>query len=309
VLTRDAVRRALTPPGGGNVPPVRDALAGTDLAGQPELIKLSMQPMGTEEVSKLWAAIQSNYRPSVAYQASVVLIESQRPSRSPLPVLMRGAGDRGVAVQPDTAAPAPPFAALSTVTPPNEQPSARPGDLLTLTGFHLDGASVQVRFANPRLDAPIPVAPQPGGTAERIIVRVPPDAPAAWVAGVYTVTAAVSRPGEPDQVTNALALALAPVIQAVSPNPAARDGNGRVMLTVTCNPRVRPEQRASLFLGAREVLAQPHPTATDTLTFLVDAAPPGQHWLRLRVDGVDSVLVDRSVTPPVFDPAQRVTIT
>ena len=31
--------------------------------------------------------------------------------------------------------------------------------------------------------------------------------------------------------------------------------------------------------------------------------------MRLRVDGVDSLLVDKTVTPPVFDPAQKVTVT
>jgi hypothetical protein len=72
---------------------------------------------------------------------------------------------------------------------------------------------------------------------------------------------------------------------------------------------VRPEQRAALLLGDREVLAQPHPAATDTLTFVVTAAPTGEHFLRLRIDGVDSLLVDRTATPPVFDSNQRVTIT
>jgi hypothetical protein len=287
---------------------MRSALAATDLADQIELIKLTMQPLGTEEVSKLWAAIQSNYRPSVSYQASVVLIESARPRRSPLPVLRRGPLDQGVVVQPTSAAPTPPFAALTSVSPPNQQPSGGPGDLLTLDGFHLDGDGVVVRFASARLAAPLALAPEPGGTADRLTVRLP-DAPADWVAGVYAVSAVVSRTGQPDQATNAVALTLAPAIQSAAPNPAARDGAGRVTLTVTFRPQVRPEQSASLLVGAREVLAQPHPAATGSLTFQVDAAPPGQHWLRLRVDDVDSRLVDFSATPPAFDPTQRVTVT
>jgi hypothetical protein len=31
--------------------------------------------------------------------------------------------------------------------------------------------------------------------------------------------------------------------------------------------------------------------------------------VRLRVDGVDSLLVNRAVTPPVFDQTQKVTVT
>ena len=160
---------------------------------------------------------------------------------------------------------------------------------------------------NPRLANPIPLAPAPGSTARQITVTLP-DVPADWVAGIYSVQAIVSRTGQPDQTTNALSFALAPRIAAITPNPAPRNANGRVTLSVTCRPQVRPAQRASLFLGAREILAQAHAVQTATLSFQVDAAPPGQHLVRLRVDGVDSVLVDRSVTPPVFS-APRVTIT
>jgi hypothetical protein len=109
-------------------------------------------------------------------------------------------------------------------------------------------------------------------------------------------------------LTNQLPFSLAPAITSPLPLNAARDGNGNARIRLTCTPQVRPDQRASLLLGDREVLAAPHPNLTDTLDFVVTAAAPGEYWLRLRVDGVDSVLVDRSVTPPRFDPTQKVTI-
>jgi hypothetical protein len=279
-----------------------------------ELIKLTLQPTNTEETSKLWSAIQSNYRPSVAYQASVVLVESTRPARSPLPVLRRGSDDRSPVVEPDPTAPVAPFPTLLEVTPPNRQPAARLGDVLEISGHNLEGDNVTVRFTHPLLATPISLTPQPGGTATELEVRFPdapgdPQAPANWAAGFYTVAAAIGRAGQPEQRTNELALALAPTIVSISPNPAARDANGRVTLTVTCKPQVRPKQRASLFLNDREVPAQPHTSPTGTLTFRVDAAAPGQHRVRLRVDGVDSLLVDRSVSPPVFVSSQSVTIT
>ena len=43
-----------------------------------------------------------------------------------------------------------------------------------------------------------------------------------------------------------------------------------------------------------------HATTTANLGFTVLDAPVGVHHVRLRVDGVDSQLVDRSVTPPEF---------
>jgi hypothetical protein len=73
-------------------------------------------------------------------------------------------------------------------------------------------------------------------------------------------------------------------------------------------PEVRPAQEARLSLGGMTALADAHPTQTASLTFVFGAVPPGSQWVRLTVDGVESLLVDRSVTPPVFDPSQTVTV-
>src|SRR5205807_232817 len=106
ILTRDTIRRVLNPA----VPPatpVYQALQSTGLADQIEQIRIAPVTMNLEELSKLWTALQSNYRPSVAYQITVVLIETNRPRYSPLPVLSRGPVDpatnreRGVVAQPD----------------------------------------------------------------------------------------------------------------------------------------------------------------------------------------------------------------
>ena len=72
---------------------------------------------------------------------------------------------------------------------------------------------------------------------------------------------------------------------------------------------MRPEQRATLLLGSQEVIADPHAAQTNTLAFQAAGIAPGDYFVRLRVDGVDSLLVDKTVTPPVFDPAQKVTVT
>jgi hypothetical protein len=284
---------------------IEAALPGNDLHEQVERVRITPQPLSMDELSKVWMTFQTQYRISAAYQVSVVLIESTRPAKTPLPVLTRGPGDEGVVAQPDLT---PPFPTLESVHSLNQQPSARLGDVLTLSGHHLEGDSVVVRFTNPRLAALIQVAPLAGGTATEITVQLPDD-PANWPAGFYTLAAVVSRTGEPDRSTNELSFSLAPRILSIAPDPAARDPSGDVTLTVTCSPEVRPEQRAALLLGDREILAQPHPAQTGTLTFLVTSAPTGEHFVRLRVDGVDSLLVDRTVTPPVFDQTQKVTIT
>ena len=307
VLTRDAIRRTLVPASpvdGGMLPPALGALAAADLAEQVEQIKLSPLSVSTEEMSKMWTAFQANYRPSAAYQASVVLIESMHPSKAPLPVLTRGLNDRGIAVGPEIA---PSFPGLVAVHPPNRQPAVRLGEELSISGHHLDGDEVMVRFAHPRLAAAIELAPSPQRTATELFVQLPDD-PANWPAGFYTLAAIVRRAGEPDRTTNELTVALAPRIASGFPTSIARDAQGKATLSLACSPQVLPEQRASLVLGEREIPAEPRTAKTSQLTFIVHAAPTGEHFVRLRVDGVESLLVNRVATPPTFDAMQKVTI-
>jgi hypothetical protein len=80
-------------------------------------------------------------------------------------------------------------------------------------------------------------------------------------------------------------------------------------LNLTCSPQVLPEQRASVVLGEREILAQPRTSKTSQLQFVNPAAAVGEQFVRLRVDGVETLLVNRSATLPVFDATQKVTIT
>lgn len=297
IVPRDEIRRMLAPrPGRGE-----DDLRPSDLAEQVEQIKICLAPLNVEELSKLWSAFQSRYRPSAAYQVSVALIESARPVRAPLPVLTRGADDRGSQVQDGLI---PPFAALTAAFPPDQQPAVRLGEVLALQGFHLDGDPVKVHFANRRLPEPHALAPLPGGTATDLQVQLP-EASDAWAVGVYAVTAAVERAGAPAQISNAIAVALAPRITSIA---AARAPDGGVALSVGCAPPAWPDQAASLLLGERELLAEPHAEKTGTLAFKADDLAPGDYLARLRVDGVESLLVDRSTTPPRFDPTQRVTI-
>jgi hypothetical protein len=283
---------------------IRDALPNNDLHEQIERVRITPQPLSLEEISKLWTTFQTQYRISAAYEVAVVLIESTRPKRTPLPVLKRGIDDRGVIVQPSLI---PPFPTLTALEFPNPQPSIRLGEVLTLRGYHLEGESVTVRLMNPRLTEAIALTPQPDSTATEIKVQLPnpgdPDDPdsatSTWIAGVYTLSVVVSE-ADTEQTTNELPFSLAPII-TVSPNAAA---SGDITLTLTCQPKVRPEQRVALLFGDREIPAPPRTEATETLIFQLEAIPAGTYFVRLRVDGVDSLLVVRTPdTPPqlVFD--------
>jgi uncharacterized protein DUF4255 len=284
---------------------IKAALADNDLYAQLERVRIVPQPMTLEEMSKLWTAFQTNYRLSSAYEVSVLLIESNRPAATPLPVLTRGKDDSGVLAQADLESP---FPTLTDVVIPNAQPSARAGERITLTGSRLDGTTVGVLLQHRRWSEPVEVPPAATGSAAVDVVV--PSVAAAWPAGFYTAAVAVQRPNESfRRTTNAVSFALAPRVTGIAPDPAARNPSGDVSLTLTLVPDVLPEQRAALLLGGREVLARAHPTLWGQLTFDVKDAVPGVYPVRLRLDGVDSILVDRAVVPPRFDPTQRVTIT
>jgi hypothetical protein len=278
------------------------SIPGNDLDRQLERIRITFQPLTLEDISKLWTGFATQYRLSAAYEVEVALIESTRPSRTPLPTLTRGPNDSGVTSQPDLSSPLP---SLNQLTLPNNQPSARLNDILTLGGNHLDGTNIGAVFNHRLWTAPIDVGPLPGGTPAQVQVRIP-NAPAVWPAGFYTVALMVQRPGESyRRPTNELSFSIAP---AMTIAPAAAPA-GDITYSATCTPEIKPEQRASLLLGDQVVIADLHALQTNILTFGAKGVSKGAYFVRLRVDGVDSLLINRAVTPPVFDQTQKVTVT
>ncbi len=244
---------------------------------------------------------------------SVVLIDSTRLSRTPLPVLTRGADDAGVKSQPDLIPPFPTLTAVSPVVqPPGSETSAVLGNDLVLAGHDLDGTNVSVDVAHRRLPNPILLPPPSSATANAITVNLP-DQPQNFPAGICAISVSVIRPGETSKrTTNALPFAVAPQILANPPINSARSGD-RVTITLTCSPEVLPGQRVALLLGGDEVPAEPHPAQIGNLSFVaVDDPPgkfaPGDYFVRLRVDGVDSLLIDRRLQPTKFKASQKVTI-
>jgi hypothetical protein len=314
MLSREKIRVALNPPSmpvtGAPLPSVYQALRASDLAEQYEQIAITPAQMTTEELSKLWSAFQAHYRPTAAYQVSVVLIEATRPVRAPLPVLSRGPvepsvvdpavmREQGVVVQPDLV---PPFPAVDDVTLPASSTAAHLGDTVVFSGHHFEGTNQRLLLAMPKLNVDAAITPAAASDPKSISFELPLQ-PSALPAGTYLAAVEVLRPGEATpRVSNQVALTIAPQLTTLT-TPAqvfTRDGQGTALVTLGCTPDVQPTQRAWLILGSQEVLADPHPTAAASLDFTIDHAPVGVHLVRLRVDGAESQLVDRSVSPPVF---------
>lgn len=309
VLSRQAIRTALVPEpvSAALLPSVYQALRSADLADQVELLKITPSPMSTEEISRLWAALQAHYRPTAAFQVSVVLIEPVAPAVTPLPVLTRGrniAGtgrDEGVIVTPGLV---PPYPALESVlTAVHATPSVfRLGDTVTVSGHHLAGTARAILLRSDRLGVEHEIA-LANGTDETSFDVVIPGLPAALPAGLYQLQLRVLRAGDAmPRISGALPVALAPAITSFPPIAMSRSAANVLSIRIGCQPEVRVGQKVALLMDTLEASAQPFTANTATLDFRFADAPPAgaTPLLRLRVDDIESVVVNRGVRPPEF---------
>jgi hypothetical protein len=291
VLVRDAIRRALAPPSpidGSGLPASLQALSASDLAEQVEQIKIVPVALTTEEISRLWTAFQAKYRPTAAYQVSVVLIESRQATRAALPVRARN-----LYVEPlrdpviervlsQTADGAP-------ILP--DQPILA-GHNLVLEGQRLRSDHAVVTVGGIQ-------ATTTEVTDARIVARIPASLPAG-VQGIqvrHDVMMGTPEVLHAGASSNISAFVLRPRIDAVAPTTP-----GVVRLSVA--PPVGPLQRVVLMLNE---LGAPSSRLARAYTFHVPTRPPadapsstvdvpwrdvgsGTYLVRTQVDGAESPL-------------------
>ncbi|MFG2296001.1 DUF4255 domain-containing protein [Streptomyces sp. NPDC048603] len=278
--------------------------AFSDLSRQPDHIRITWHGVDEKEIYSLWSVFQTPYRLTAAFEVRAVLIDSRRPARAPLPVLARGADGRGPQAAAD---PRPATPAVHRLRYPGGRPAALAGDTVELHGTHLSGVT-GVRLT--RLAA----APAPTGAAVDIPVAAPAPGgpvllplPGGLAAGVHALTLLGGSP-RAELPVGPWYLALAPAITSTMPATVDRDGAGTARITLTADPPFTADQRVSLLLGADAHTARE--LAGNTVRFAIERARPGSHPVRLRVDGVDSLLVpDRTADHPAYDPTQRLTVT
>ena len=300
VLSRAQIASALPPP-------------GSDLQNQVERVRITPDPRPQDEISRMWTTFSTGYRLSVSYDVAVVLIDSTRPVAAALPVLTRGRQDTGPVAEGS------PFPQLQLAVPPNGQPAAQPGDVLTVMGGYLSPITA-VLVSHPLAAQPLTLTPM-SVTATEVTVQLPD--PPQLPAGIATVAAMFDAlpdqdPAGPVTVTsNAVPVALAPKLVSDAPLTLKLAQNGPTPLTVTCSPAVQPQQTIALIVGSQLVPSAPVPAATSQLTFSLRASPRAPPYLlRLRIDSVDSIPVVSSAapvnanqpTPMQFDPNQQLVL-
>ena len=310
VLTRAAIKRTLAHASAsdGTGGPVYAALAGCALDQQAEQIRVTPEYLGTEELTKLWTAMQARFHVSMGYAVSVLLIDSNKPATSPLPVLTRGGVDpvtkreSGILPQPGLG---PRIPQIDAIVLPNG-PAVQLGDVLAISGESLQGSQHRLLLRNDRLGVQQSLAAVFDPATGQVTATLPAAQAQHYPAGLYALQLEFlwSREGTPVTVrTNAVPLAIAPQVLS-SPASATRDGQGGLTISITCAPWLQPGQRVSLILGTHEAPAHDFTAATDTAQFTFGSLPPSPGGspfrVRLRVDDIDSAIVDRNQTPPVF---------
>jgi hypothetical protein len=291
--------RALLPTGGGD--PLSEALANAGLADQLEQLTITPEYLSNEDMSKLWSALQSSYRPSATYLVTAVLIEAEKPSVSALPVL-----SRGITARPDLVPPTP---TLMTVTYPLQQIAAHLNETITITGFNLNGPNVRAKLQKLNTEQVDDFPLLAGANNELVTFDLPNDA-TLWRAGVYSLSLIMDNAtGDPIE-SNQLSLTIAPRFSAFN---ATRNPDNSLSVEITIDPEVTDTQSISLIIGqtqeiAEKIILPPLAQSIDTVRFGFPDIPAGNYWARVRVDGVDSLLIDRSTTPPEFFATQQVVV-
>lgn len=271
-------------------------LAGSDLDQQIEKVRFLPLGMNLEELSKLWSVFfQTAYRLSVAFQASVVLIEADETPSSSLPVSQR-------LLYVDTLAP--PILTEARAAEGPRDPLL-PGGELILEGRNLRGEQTRVLVGG------IEGTPAPESlTASRI--TIPLAAPVfggslrAGAQGVQVVHRRLLGP-EGQQTphrgtdSNVLPILLRPMIarEDGGSDPdivqGIRAGSPPVpILTVGAEPEIGKDQRVFLLLNGSaqgySLPADPRTTDGAPLVFPIPQVEPGSYLVRLQVDGAESLL-------------------
>ncbi|MFD9359331.1 DUF4255 domain-containing protein [Streptomyces sp. NPDC060031] len=267
----------------------------SDIARQVDSVRITWHAFEEKDIYSLWSVFQTPYRLTTAFEVRAVLIDSKRPARTPAPVLTRGTDGRAPGPAADVRSTTP---RIDGVRYPGGQSAARVGDSVELYGANLSGVSA-VRLAHltsaGSVDVPVSTSQAPDLTL-----------PAGLPAGICAVTLLSGSPPA-ELPVGPWYLALAPRITSLMPATVVRDTQGDAEVVVRAEPPFADGQRISLLLGGNAHAADD--ATGDTARFTVEGARPGEHLMRLRVDGVDSLLVlDRTANPPVYDPAQRLTV-
>jgi len=264
--------------------PAHPPILASDLLGEFEQIKITLLPSGLDELSKIWTAHPTvNYRRSVAYEVSVVQIESQRTRTQALPVKRRLV----YAIPLQT----PQIAEVFRQPPYYDETrtaAAEIGETIRIVGTNLAAGSGRTLVRIGDL-SPISVS---APLNDRIDVAVP----STLTIGVHPVQVVheldLGDPAQPHQgfQSNVAALLVIPRATSVPTGPLAAGAQ----IGATIAPDILSTQSVELLLDDRAIPAMPPvpgSPSTPNVTFdLPTDLGPKTYLRRIRVSGAETRL-------------------
>ncbi|WP_299621922.1 DUF4255 domain-containing protein [Pelagibius sp.] len=300
LLTRQQIREALNPP--PPAPPLPAPITTSGIDEQVEMIRISPESITSEEMSRMWSALDAQYRPSVAYKVSVALLES---TLSPGPALP--ARRRIIKTIPTVGAR---ITDLRNAADGDPTITMASSIVIEGEGFAVSGLSL--------LFGGQAHTPQPDQIRASQITLPLSDLATAPLPGLVPLQIAIdSDLGDPPVahralVSNTVALPLSatftftttPVSERVVDGVTLRTGDAALTITpavgrrqalqLSFNEIAAPAGRAPrhyAFDAPRDNgITVPNVDTTTTVTFRYRDVAAGDYLLRLRVDGVDSPL-------------------
>lgn len=257
-------------------------LSKSNLADQIERIKFTPTSLSLEEFSKLWSVFfQIEYSLSAAFQASVVLMESDDTPREALPVLARNLYvstfrspniDRVIS----QAGPDAPIAAGSTLLIQGQQLRGGDATLVMLEGLERIPTAVTDNLITLPLPGNVHAGVQGIQVVQKKNMGTPPTAHRGFE-------------------SNVAPFVLRPTI-GVTSAVASVSGGTDVVLNLT--PNIGIGQRAVLMLDSlpgdpvRSFMSQPVVSAVDSSQVIINihGVPAGKYLVRVQIDGAESLL-------------------
>ena len=297
VLTRTQIRDVLAP--AIPDPNLPQEVADSRLADQVEGLRIVQVTVPPEEMSRMWTALQANYRPTIALQASVVLIDNAAVAQPSLPVLIRGPAVETLrrpeidAIE-DAGDPAAPVLASSTIA---------------IRGRRLSAPGVEVRVGD--------VTAAPGSVSDTELtldLTTLPEPPRAGLLAVEVVhSLSLGQPPVPHEALTSepAALRLRPAATFTRAIAGTTTVDGVTIrsgtITATVDPPIHRDQRVAILMNERGA-PETRPARTYAFTAPdgngIDVGDPpaatvdvaftgvaeGRYVTRISVDGVDSML-------------------
>lgn len=298
ILTRDLIRTTIARSD-------FDFLVTSDLADAIELVKFTPLPLTLEDLSKLWLVfLQTPYSLSVAYQATMVLIESELSTQQALPVRERNIyvnPMRRPLIEAVRSADGAPIVSTSTIRVMGQRLL---GETTKVTISGIDASANIQTSSDTEITLTLPATVKAGVQGLQVIQPAMMGTPETEHAGVQSNLAAfvlcpqinLKPDNSPDITVSASDLTI-----KVTP-PVAKTQSTNLLL----NELNAPNTRAPRFYSLEWENTAPG-DETDTLVFPITSVTAGVYLVRVQVEGADSPLKITDKNNPVYtDP--KVTI-